>query len=176
MHCQTLEKFSEAEFSQPLCTAVQIAVVNLLRSWNISPTAVVGHSSGEIAAAFASGALTATEAITIAYYRGQVVKQHSRPGGMVSVGLGKYDVSSYLKKGLSIACENSSKNVTLSGDLEVLEHVIQQLKEKQPGVFVRPLNVKVAYHSCKPIPSSFVADSTNVNKIICRDSRVLIIL
>ena len=157
LHFQASENFSEAEFSQPLCTAVQIAVVNLLRSWNISPAAVVGHSSGEIAAAFACGALTAAEAITIAYSRGQVVKQHSQPGGMVSVGLGKCDVSSYLKKGVGIACENSPKNVTLSGDLETLERVIEQLQKEQPGVFVRLLSVKVAYHSSTSLLPSFIA-------------------
>ena len=133
--------------------------MNLLRSWNISPAAVVGHSSGEIAAAFASGALTAAEAITIAYYRGQVVKQHSQSGGMVSVGLGKSEVFSYLKKGVNIACENSPNNVTLSGDLEPLERVIQQLKREQPEIFIRPLGVEVAYHSCKTFYLFCIADS-----------------
>ena len=159
LHCQTIETFSEAEFSQPLCTAVQIAVVSLLRSWNICPTAVVGHSSGEIAAGYACGALTAAEAIIIAYSRGQAVKQHSQPGGMVSVGLGKDDVSSYLTKGITVACENSPKNVTLSGDPEPLKHVVEQLKKERPEIFVRPLNVKVAYHSCKSLVLSCIANS-----------------
>ena len=149
MNFHASEIFNAAEFSQPLCTAVQIAVVNLLHSWNISPAAVVGHSSGEIAAAFASGALTEAEAITVAYYRGQVMKQHSQPGAMVSIGLGKSEMFSYLRKGLSIACENSPNNITLSGDVEPMEDVVQQLKREYPAIFIRPLSVKVAYHSCK---------------------------
>ena len=92
--------------------------------------------------------LTATEAITVAYLRGQVVKQHAQPGGMASLGLGKQDVLRYLRKGINIACENSPKNVTLSGDPEILSHLVEQLKMEQPEIFVRPLNVKVAYHSC----------------------------
>ena len=138
---------------------MQVAVVNLLRSWNIRPTAVVGHSSGEIAAGYACGALTAAEAIVIAYLRGQAVKQHSQPGGMVSVGLGKDDISSYLTKGINIACENSPKNVTLSGDSETLEHVVERLKKDRPEIFVRPLSVKVAYHSCKSLVLSRIAIS-----------------
>lgn len=45
------DRIGEPELSQPLCTAIQIALVELLRSFGISPIAVVGHSSGEIAAA-----------------------------------------------------------------------------------------------------------------------------
>jgi acyl transferase domain-containing protein len=45
------ERLHRPEFSQPLCTALQLALVNLLRSFDIKPDAVVGHSSGEIAAA-----------------------------------------------------------------------------------------------------------------------------
>ena len=77
----------------------------------------------------------------------------------MSVGLGKHDISSYLKKGVSIACENSPRNVTLSGELEALEQIIEQLKKEQPGLFVRRLSVKVAYHSGKSLLSSCIADS-----------------
>jgi malonyl CoA-acyl carrier protein transacylase len=44
-------RIHEAEFSQPLCTAIQIAFVDLLKTFHVSPDIVVGHSSGEIAAA-----------------------------------------------------------------------------------------------------------------------------
>ena len=63
---------SSAEISQPLCTAVQIALVDTLAAVNIRPVAVIGHSSGEIAAAYACGRLTAREAIVTAYYRGYI--------------------------------------------------------------------------------------------------------
>ena len=48
----------KAEYSQPICTALQIALVDLLATWGIAPSAVVGHSSGEIAAFYAADALT----------------------------------------------------------------------------------------------------------------------
>lgn len=59
------------EFSQPLVTALQLAILAVLETWGVLPEAVVGHSSGEIAAAFAAGLLTSEEAIKVAYFRGQ---------------------------------------------------------------------------------------------------------
>ena len=56
----------EAELSQPLCTVVQIGLVKLLKSWGVIPIAIVGHSSGEIAAAYAAGIVSAEGAITVA--------------------------------------------------------------------------------------------------------------
>src|SRR5690348_6169805 len=103
---EALSSLSKAEFSQPLCAAVQVALVNLLRGWGVLPAAVMGHSSGEIAAAYAAGSLTPDEAITLAYYRGFVAKQQNRPGGMASVGLGRIEAEPLLIPGLTIACEN----------------------------------------------------------------------
>jgi len=80
-----------------------LALVDLLTSYNVRPGAVVGHSSGEIAAAYASGAITANEAIAIAYYRGKVmlsVDSTKTPGGMAAVGLGRDEVEPYLCSGV----------------------------------------------------------------------------
>jgi acyl transferase domain-containing protein len=52
-------KMNEAEFSQPFCTAVQICLVRLMKTWGIEPVVTVSHSSGEIAAAYAAGLISA---------------------------------------------------------------------------------------------------------------------
>jgi acyl transferase domain-containing protein len=140
-------RLAKAEFSQPLCTAVQVALVNLIRSWGVKPAAVVGHSSGEIASAYAAGAITAEEAIIVAYYRGQVTKSGTRDGGMAAVGMGRESVMAYMVDGVVIACENSASSVTLSGDENVLNQVVEQIKRDMPDVFVRRLKVEMAYHS-----------------------------
>ncbi|KAI1814008.1 hypothetical protein GGS20DRAFT_550526 [Poronia punctata] len=138
----------KAEFSQPLCTAVQILIVNLLREWGIEPTAVLGHSSGEIAAAYACDALTMEEAITCAYLRGRATKQPTdTPGAMAAVGLGSADVQPYLSEGVVIACENSPSNTTLSGDEERVMQVIRTIQDRHPDVSARRLQVDMAYHS-----------------------------
>jgi acyl transferase domain-containing protein len=64
-------RISEAEFSQPLCTTLQVALVDLLTFWGVTPRAVAGHSSGEIAAAYAVGAISKESAWKIAYWRGK---------------------------------------------------------------------------------------------------------
>lgn len=81
-------RFNSAEFSQPLCTAVQIALVDTLAYMCAHPSAVVGHSSGEIAAAYAAGVLTAEEAILYAVHRGTVANDQQRPGAMAAIGIG----------------------------------------------------------------------------------------
>lgn len=147
-------KVDEAFISQPLCTALQIALVNLLHSWAIQPRMVVGHSSGEIAAAYAAGMLSLESAITVAFYRGKLSselapKTRSLKGAMLAAGLSAEEVQSFIK-GLTlgevtIACINSPKSVTLSGDAKAIDELHSMLEEK--GLFSRKLKVNVAYHS-----------------------------
>ncbi|KAJ9206236.1 hypothetical protein DTO021D3_4917 [Paecilomyces variotii] len=140
-------RMSMAEFSQPMCTAIQIALVDTLAAAGVVPDAVVGHSSGEIAAAYASGALTAKEAITAAHHRGAVTTKQKRPGAMAAVGMGWSETEKYLIPHVSIACDNSPKSVTISGDVDAVKSVITAIKEKQPQMLARQLQVDKAYHS-----------------------------
>lgn len=142
----------EPEFSQPLVTALQLAILAILEDWDVSPQSVVGHSSGEIAAAYAAGYLSKEDAIKVAYYRGQAAKDcqisDKRPVGMLAVGLGSTDVSKYLQgmeESVHIACFNSPQSVTLSGTLDALEEVKKRLVKDHH--FARLLQVNLAYHS-----------------------------
>ena len=130
---------------------MQIGVVDFLREWNIHPSAVVGHSSGEIAAAYAAGALTTEAAIAVAYYRGQVGSLAEscmlQRGAMAAIGLGREQVIPHLVEGVSVACENSPSSVTISGDADKLDKVLAGIQAKLPGTFCRKLCVNIAYHS-----------------------------
>ena len=140
----------DAEFSQPCCTAIQVAIVRLLTSWGVRPSSVVGHSSGEIAAAFAAGSLDEEQSILIAYYRGLVTKTIApNEGGMAAIGLGRGEVEPLLKAypGVIIGCENSPMSVTLSGDTDQLLLVMEELRQAFPTALVRRLRVDKAYHS-----------------------------
>ena len=108
---------------------------------------VVGHSSGEIAAAYAARAISFREATILSYYRGHVAKKSSSAGGMAAVGLSAGAAARFLKEGVVIACENSSNSVTLSGDREKLDKVVGAIKESNPDVLARTLKVDIAYHS-----------------------------
>ncbi|KAJ5365115.1 hypothetical protein N7517_008001 [Penicillium concentricum] len=141
------------EIAHPLCTVLQIALVDLLASWEIFPKHVTGHSSGEIAAAYCSGKLSREGAWKVAYYRGYVSsKQLSANGAMMAVGLGASQLQPYLDSTrkdntgeLIIACHNSPKNNTVSGDDAMIDCLKTLLDADD--IFARKLNVKNAYHS-----------------------------
>ncbi|XP_014551027.1 hypothetical protein COCVIDRAFT_113947 [Bipolaris victoriae FI3] len=141
------EDINTAEYAQPLCTAIQIALVNLLRNWNVHADGVVGHSSGEIAAAYTAGALTMEDAILVAFYRGVTSSQQTKPGAMAAVGLGRDEVSGLLTPGATIACENSRSSVTISGDLSAIEKTLDRVRQYRSEALARKLKVDKAYHS-----------------------------
>ncbi|OHE97149.1 hypothetical protein CORC01_07590 [Colletotrichum orchidophilum] len=150
-----VSRVSQAEFSQPLCTAIQVALVQLLRLWGIKPSVTLGHSSGEIGAAFAAGYLSESEAILMAYYRGQVVKDIDSAGAMMAVGLGAEAVAPYLEAyqpEVVIACHNSPSGVTLSGNVDALKMIEGTLQAE--GVFARLVKTNgKAYHSRHMLPA-----------------------
>nr|WMZ00178.1 PKS-NRPS [Humicola sp.] len=150
----------EAAVGQPLCTAVQIALVGLMKRAGISFSAVVGHSSGEIAAAYAAGYLSASDAIRVAYYRGCHVHSAGGPGGqagaMMAVDMSFSDgldfcQSSQFAGRLVVAASNASNSVTLSGDADAV-HEAQALLEESHSV--KLLRVDKAYHSHHMDPAS----------------------
>lgn len=144
----------EAQIAQPICSAIQLGLTALLASWGIEPSAVVGHSSGELAAASAAGAITLEETMAVAYYRGQVaanlrVKHPELHGSMLAVGAGPEDVRGIIEKlglrDVGIACENSPSSVTASGDESDIDRLAAELERQ--STFNRKLRVGVAYHS-----------------------------
>ncbi|KAK7906373.1 polyketide synthase [Apiospora marii] len=114
-------RLGESLLSQPLCAALQLALVELLRAWGITPAAVVGHSSGEIAAAYAAGILSFENAIICAYYRGLYIGR------------------------IALAAVNSPTSLTLSGDEDAIVEL--QAKLDADKVFNRRLRVEQAFHS-----------------------------
>ncbi|XDG02743.1 hypothetical protein ABKA04_002358 [Annulohypoxylon sp. FPYF3050] len=143
-----------AAVSQPLCTAVQIGLVNLLNSLNIGFHTVVGHSSGEIAAAYAAGRISERDAILVSYYRGYWAHLAKNPeghrGGMLAAGISEKEAFKFCEMPmfdgrLHVAASNAPSSVTLSGDLDMIKKAHEELtKEKK---FSRVLVVDSAYHS-----------------------------
>ncbi|KAI5463900.1 hypothetical protein BGZ63DRAFT_453186 [Mariannaea sp. PMI_226] len=140
-----------SEYSQPLCLILQMALVDLVTHWGIKPAAVIGHSSGEIAAAYAANALSRQDCIKIAYHRGlvSILAQARQPGGcMMAVGLSANQVAAYViptNGAVIVACNNSPESVTLAGDRAELEKLKKQLEDDKK--FCRLLYVENAYHS-----------------------------
>jgi acyl transferase domain-containing protein len=141
-------------YSQTICTVLQVAIVELLSSWNITPRSVVGHSSGEIAAAYAIGAISKEDAWKVAYWRGKLSSEllKSSPGltgSMMAVGASAEQAQKWLDELTEgkcvVACVNSPSSVTISGDEAGIDELAAKLKESE--VFARKLKVDTAYHS-----------------------------
>ena len=148
-------RLSEAALAQPLSTAIQILLVDLLKAAGITFSTVVGHSSGEVAAAYAAGFIPAHDAIRVAYYRGLFArlagnKSTGQQGTMMAVGTSWEDAQDTVnlepfKGRVIVAAHNSPASVTLSGDLDAIEEVKKVFdKDKK---FARVLKLDKAYHS-----------------------------
>lgn len=146
-------QINSPHLSQPACTALQVALTDLLRSWGILPSSVVGHSSGEIGAAYAAGIYDLEAAMALSYRRGQMTQllKKSFPllkGTMIAIGAGPEAVKPMLKtlgSYATIACVNSPSSVTVSGDVSAIDELEPILQEQ--ALFNRRLKIDVAYHS-----------------------------
>ena len=145
----------QPHISQPACTAIQLALVDLFASWGIQPVAVAGHSSGEIAAAYAARALPLDICMSIAYQRGMSVIDLSKNfshlnGSMMALGVHEAGAKMLIEQSrgkgcATIACVNSPKSVTISGDETKLVELKSLADEEK--IFSRFLHTGVAYHS-----------------------------
>ena len=147
-------RLDNAYLAQPSCTALQLALVDLLDSWHIRPVGVVGHSSGEIAAAYAAKAISFEAAMVLAYYRGTAATRlmYDYPGtkgAMLAIGGQMSEIDGLVKNhnisGVVRACYNSPASFTMSGD----QHAIEKLDKAASGIglFSRKLKTEIAYHS-----------------------------
>lgn len=154
----------DPEFSQAITTAVQIALVDLTIFLQMRPAVVVGHSSGEIAAAYCAGLLSHESAMRVSYFRGALSSSLAQDSalpkwGMASIGLSasnllvllgemqrqQQDPGSIDATKITMSCMNCPNNTTISGPDAHLDVIVGHLVPK--GVFARKLQVGVGYHS-----------------------------
>ncbi|CAG8126489.1 unnamed protein product [Penicillium olsonii] len=145
-------RINRPDRSQPITCALQIALVDLLSSWSVYPNAVVGHSSGEIAGAYAAGYLSHADALRVAWFRGffsQQIAESDKRGGMLATGISSTDAQKYLDelppRSVVVACVNSPSSTTLSGDVDQVDLLEKRLQAD--GHFARKLRIDTAYHS-----------------------------
>ncbi|KAI0894281.1 putative polyketide synthase [Annulohypoxylon nitens] len=152
MDSPEVSQINNAIQSQSVCTAIQIGLVDLLSSWGISAVGVIGHSSGEIAAAYAAGLHSASEAILVAYFRGYAVEKLQTKGVMIAIQMSEDDTNSLIESdagtadSVNIACINSPCNTTLSGPPKNMDIICKELEHRH--IFYRILHTGGrAYHS-----------------------------
>ena len=150
---ESRSRLNQSSIAQPSTIALQIALVDVLDHLNIKPSIVLGHSSGEIAAAYAAQILSHEMALKVAYHRSLLSKVlqdvSSKKGAMLAVGVGEDRINNYISRTtsglISVACVNSPDSTTISGDEAAIDELSDLLT--RDSIFSRRLKVDTAYHS-----------------------------
>ncbi|MFC4562162.1 SDR family NAD(P)-dependent oxidoreductase [Nocardiopsis mangrovi] len=133
---------------QPALWAVMVSLAELWRARGVRPSAVVGHSQGEIAAAVVAGALSLRDGARIVALRSRLIAAElAGPGGMASVSLAEDEIVPRLGQGLSVAAVNGPAQVVVAGDRPALESLVERLTAE--GVQARMIAVDYASHSAQ---------------------------
>lgn len=141
-------RYERTEIAQPALFALQVGVTEILRERGIIPAAVVGHSVGEVAAAWACGALTLAQAVQVIYFRSKWQGTTKGFGQMTAVALSQAATCALLDElnlPLTLAGVNSSRGVTIAGEPSCLAVLEAELAERK--VLFKRLGLDYAFHS-----------------------------
>ena len=133
------------EFAQPALFAVEVALFAVLRRWGVQPDFVMGHSVGELSAAYVAGVLTLADAAMLVVARGRLMQALPAGGAMVAVAAAEDDVMPLLGEGVGIAAINAPKSVVISGAQATVSAIADRFAEQ--GRRVHRLAVSHAFHS-----------------------------
>ncbi|MBX3165805.1 MAG: type I polyketide synthase [Candidatus Eremiobacteraeota bacterium] len=132
---------------QPMIFALQAGLTRMLEAWGVVPEALIGHSVGEVASAWASGALELADAIQLVVNRGRSMDRESSKGRMISVSASVGELELYLQPGVCVAALNAPNTVVLSGEHAAMEQVGQRLRHA--GFDCHDVKVEYAFHSAQ---------------------------
>nr|UXE44096.1 L-threonine 3-dehydrogenase [uncultured bacterium] len=140
--------YDRTEYAQPTLFALQVAVLEWLRAHGVEAEAMLGHSVGEIAAAYAAGILPLPEACQVIAVRSQAQQRTAGAGRMAALGLSPEAAAAAIEgyeERLTIAGINSANSVTVAGDADAIAALGRELKDS--GTFYRELALDYAFHS-----------------------------
>ena len=148
---ESRSQMARTEVAQPANFVIQVGLTRLLESWGLSPDGVVGHSIGEAASAWASGALSLRDALTVVLHRSRLQQRTAGTGAMMAVSASLEEAEGWVRRfgDISIAADNSAGSVTLSGEPASLDALAAELGSER---FNKRLRVDIAYHSPKMDP------------------------
>lgn len=141
-------RLDDTSIAQPLLFAIQVAITRILAQAGVTPRVATGHSVGEIAAAWAAGALTLDQAIEVICARSKAQALTQGTGRMAAAGMtdqAAKDLIADLPLDVEVAGLNSPAGITLSGSLDDLQR-LQRVVEPN-GTFFRLLDLDYAFHS-----------------------------
>jgi acyl transferase domain-containing protein/NADPH:quinone reductase-like Zn-dependent oxidoreductase/NAD(P)-dependent dehydrogenase (short-subunit alcohol dehydrogenase family)/SAM-dependent methyltransferase/acyl carrier protein len=144
------------EIAQPAIFAMQVGLAELWKSWGVQPAAIVGHSIGEVSAAFVAGVLSLEEAARVIVLRARFMNDCARgEGTMLAVGLDEDAARALVSRHdrtVTIAAFNGPRSLTLAGSRLSLESIAAELESD--GVFARFVRVDHPFHHPLMQPAS----------------------
>ena len=141
-------RLDETSFTQPALFALEFALTELLKSWEIVPSAVLGHSVGAYAAACAAGVLGLEGAVKLITARGRLMQALPAGGKMAAIFADEARVRTAIGSDaalVSIAALNGPDNVVISGSAAAVDDVLARLGAE--GIRAERLTVSHAFHS-----------------------------
>ena len=154
----TQAELDECELAQPVTFLLQCALLEMFKTWGVYPDCVVGHSSGEVAAAYACGALSLADATRLVYHRATLQQRTAGSGRMLVIGLDRPGVEALLDAvsssagaggngadAVEIACENSPASTVVCGTQAALQPIMEELDRRGGQYQLIPGNI--AFHS-----------------------------
>ncbi|MFI8084021.1 type I polyketide synthase [Kitasatospora sp. NPDC086009] len=132
-------------YAQAGLFAFEVAVAAVLEAAGLTPDAVVGHSVGEVAAAYVAGVLSLPDAVRLVAARARLMQALPAGGAMAAVNAPEAEVLAELVPGVVIASVNGPESVVVSGEAEAVDQVVELWRER--GRRVRRLRVSHAFHS-----------------------------
>jgi polyketide synthase 1/15 len=139
------ELLDSTEFAQPALFAIEVALFAMLRRWGMQPDFVMGHSVGELSAAYVAGVLTLADAAKLVVARGRLMQALPAGGAMVAVAATEHEVTPLLGPGVGIAALNAPGSVVISGEQDAVSAIADRFAEQ--GRRTHRLAVSHAFHS-----------------------------
>ncbi|MGE0734105.1 MAG: SDR family NAD(P)-dependent oxidoreductase [Alphaproteobacteria bacterium] len=145
-----MSRLSQTRFTQATIFCIQLGLIARWKAWGVVPDAVIGHSFGEVGAAYAAGALSMDDVTHLIRYRSHYTSTRAGMGGIAAVGMGademRRKLAEWNETKVEIAGINASSMINIAGHTDAMERTLARLVAEQPDLFIREIHIDYPPH------------------------------